>query len=113
MKRVAVLASCASSGKAEFRRPVGILTNVANLFGKLHKGWHRLMRNKEVLHHTTPKPLPMCHPSIKTSEVLMPQITLYLLPARWARRSGVGFSKTFLHTPVYLQSVCAVKNTPP
>ena len=43
-------------GQAEFRRPVGILTNIANLFGKLYKGWPCLIGNKEDLHYRGPLP---------------------------------------------------------
>ena len=38
-------------GHAEFRRPVGILTNIAGLFDKLYKGWPRLMRGNEDLQY--------------------------------------------------------------
>ena len=43
-------------GQADFRRPMGVLTNIARLFGKLHKGWPRLISHKEDLLYKGPLP---------------------------------------------------------
>ena len=43
-------------GQANFRRPVGVLTNIASLFDQLYKGWPCLVHDKEDLQYRGPLP---------------------------------------------------------
>ena len=43
-------------GRANFRRPIGILTNIASLFDQLYKGWPCLVHDKEDLQYRGPLP---------------------------------------------------------
>ena len=43
-------------GQANFRRPIGILTNIASLFDQLYKGWPCLLHDKEDLQYRGPLP---------------------------------------------------------
>ena len=84
-------------GHAEFRRPLGILRKITNLFGKFYKGWPCLIRNKEDLLSRGPlsnhcQCVPPHH-HLKGVDVLYA-----LLPALWARGFGVVFLRNFIHT---------------
>ena len=98
MKLVAALVSCASSARPEFRRPVGILTNIASPL------WPCLIRCNEDIQYRGPRPnhCPCVPPHQNLRGVLMQQITSYLrLPTRWARGSGPGFLRIFLQASAF------------
>ena len=80
-------------GHSEFRRPVGVPTNVAILFDKLHRGWPLLSQREQDLKYegSLPNHCP-CVPQHNNLRGVDAAVISFLhLPPHWASGSGIGF----------------------